>query len=92
MPTQRTVTIATIPVKVTDYGFEMCLSDIYKAPKTELTFTTLDSLKAAVDTALRDKSDPCWVSFDLVPRGTRKPPGFDAFVRHNEYRNVPRRA
>jgi hypothetical protein len=88
--TQRSVTVTVNPVKPTVFGYEMNLSLSVSNPKHEITFTSLDSLKAALDAELATYTEPVALFFRL-PQGTRKPPGFDAFTSVHKLRNFPTR-
>ena len=87
MATERTVAVSSIPVTVGDYGIRHNITDMINAPKTNVNFTTLDSLKSTLDEMFKDVTTPICVMFDF-PKGARKPAGFDAFSKTNRYRNV----
>ena len=86
--TQRSVTVTVNPVTIEGNFVKMNLSLSVKAPSHELTFTSFDNLEAALDRELEGYSEPIALFFYL-PKGTRKPPGFDAFTKTHRYRNVP---
>lgn len=84
----RIVNVSQVPVQVEAGCISMRLSVLAAAPSTTVSFTTLESLKDAIDNLFKDVTEPVCVTFRL-PAGERKPPGFDAFIETLRYRNIP---
>lgn len=75
----RTYTVKMIPAQVSDSGrvLSCMVTDFVRVSPTVITAASLDEMEAQVRLLAEQFGQSCAVHID-VPRGQRKPPGFDA--------------
>lgn len=80
MATPRTYTVVMIPAEVSDAGrvLSCVITQFVTVPKKRLMASSLSDLESKLREMALEFGQSCALSID-VPRGDRKPPGFDAF-------------